>query len=228
MIRGTASVAASLLRRAATAATCSSEVARLAASSAKKPSATSTNASSIVALLPRRGAAFSSLSGPCFAASRSLTVATKPASQSRSFVAAALATAARLRGTANSMTSTSSSTTSLFATTRPPRHRLFSTSSLPPHPHPASPLLGPEAGIACGLSLASSRSLSKWLAFCAAWTFSMVVLGGVTRLTRSGLSMTSWSFAGERPPMSSEGWELEFEEYKRHPVSSLRVGWLGF
>ena len=28
----------------------------------------------------------------------------------------------------------------------------------------------------------------------------MVVLGGVTRLTRSGLSMTDWKFSGERPP----------------------------
>ena len=30
----------------------------------------------------------------------------------------------------------------------------------------------------------------------------MVVLGGMTRLTRSGLSMTDWKFTGERPPTS--------------------------
>lgn len=34
------------------------------------------------------------------------------------------------------------------------------------------------------------------------WVASMVVLGGVTRLTRSGLSMTDWKFSGERPPQS--------------------------
>ena len=55
----------------------------------------------------------------------------------------------------------------------------------------------------------------------------MVVLGGVTRLTRSGLSMTSWSFAGERPPMSAEGWEEEFENYKRHPVRKFLFSWQG-
>lgn len=36
----------------------------------------------------------------------------------------------------------------------------------------------------------------------AAWVASMVVLGGITRLTRSGLSMTDWKFTGETPPQS--------------------------
>lgn len=45
----------------------------------------------------------------------------------------------------------------------------------------------------------------------------MVVLGGVTRLTRSGLSMTDWKLTGERPPLSLKDWRVEFEKYKASP-----------
>ena len=44
-----------------------------------------------------------------------------------------------------------------------------------------------------------------------------VVLGGVTRLTESGLSMTDWNLAGRPPPMSTEEWLEEFEKYKLSP-----------
>ena len=226
MNRVTAFAASSLLRRAATtAAGCASSEAALAAqSSAKKLSATSSiNASwRPPSPCPARGA-FSSLSGPSFAASRSVAVAMKRCSQSRAFVAAALATAARLRGTGRQSRNVDNDEDEELVAVDS-RDLVARSSRLLAAPPPAPPaLLGPEAGIACGLSLESSRALSKWLAFCAAWTFSMVVLGGVTRLTRSGLSMTSWSFAGERPPMSESGWEQEFEEYKRHPVSLVVV-----
>ena len=42
----------------------------------------------------------------------------------------------------------------------------------------------------------------------------MVVLGGVTRLTKSGLSMVDWSFQGRLPPRSQGEWEAEFQKYK--------------
>ncbi|OAE27545.1 hypothetical protein AXG93_2225s1060 [Marchantia polymorpha subsp. ruderalis] len=45
----------------------------------------------------------------------------------------------------------------------------------------------------------------------------MVVLGGVTRLTRSGLSMTDWKFAGGLPPITREEWEVEFAKYQASP-----------
>ena len=64
---------------------------------------------------------------------------------------------------------------------------------------------------------ASRRSVGRWLALCSAWVFSMVVLGGVTRLTRSGLSMTEWRFAGERPPITLEDWRQEFAKYRASP-----------
>ncbi|CDY17386.1 BnaA10g10200D [Brassica napus] len=59
--------------------------------------------------------------------------------------------------------------------------------------------------------------VGTWLFGSAAWVFSMVVLGGVTRLTRSGLSMTDWKFTGEFPPLSDEAWAKEFEKYKQSP-----------
>ena len=45
----------------------------------------------------------------------------------------------------------------------------------------------------------------------------MVVLGGMTRLTRSGLSMTDWKFTGRLPPLTDEDWLVEFEKYKQSP-----------
>lgn len=56
--------------------------------------------------------------------------------------------------------------------------------------------------LGAGLSSGASRAISLWLGGCAAWVFSMVVLGGMTRLTRSGLSMTEWKFTGEKAPSS--------------------------
>nr|XP_033508477.1 cytochrome c oxidase assembly protein COX15 isoform X2 [Nicotiana tomentosiformis] len=61
------------------------------------------------------------------------------------------------------------------------------------------------------------KMVGIWLFASAAWVFSMVVLGGVTRLTRSGLSMTDWKFTGSLPPLTDEDWLIEFEKYKQSP-----------
>lgn len=63
----------------------------------------------------------------------------------------------------------------------------------------------------------AQKMVGIWLFGSAAWVFSMVILGGVTRLTRSGLSMTDWKFTGGLPPLSEEDWLLEFEKYKQSP-----------
>ncbi|KAI9187242.1 hypothetical protein LWI28_025876 [Acer negundo] len=63
----------------------------------------------------------------------------------------------------------------------------------------------------------AQKMVGIWLFGSAAWVFSMVVLGGVTQLTRSGLSMTDWKFTGGRPPLSDEEWFQEFEKYKQSP-----------
>lgn len=62
------------------------------------------------------------------------------------------------------------------------------------------------------------RAVAKWLLICCALVFVMVVLGGVTRLTGSGLSMVDWRpISGVLPPMSDEGWRKVFEMYQQTP-----------
>ncbi|MQL86907.1 hypothetical protein Taro_019440 [Colocasia esculenta] len=64
---------------------------------------------------------------------------------------------------------------------------------------------------------AARKKVGIWLFGCSAWVFSLVVLGGITRLTRSGLSMTDWKFTGRLPPLSEDEWKLEFEKYQQSP-----------
>lgn len=55
--------------------------------------------------------------------------------------------------------------------------------------------------------------------------FSTVVVGGLTRLTESGLSMVDWSLLGRRPPANDEEWEAMFASYKEFPeYQRLRSG----
>ena len=49
-----------------------------------------------------------------------------------------------------------------------------------------------------------SRTVGWWLAGCAGMCVGAVVLGGVTRLTESGLSMTDWNLVGRPPPTSAQ------------------------
>ena len=49
-----------------------------------------------------------------------------------------------------------------------------------------------------GLPERVQRQMFWWMTGTAAWVYSLVVLGGLTRLTRSGLSMTEWKFTGVR------------------------------
>jgi cytochrome c oxidase assembly protein subunit 15 len=62
------------------------------------------------------------------------------------------------------------------------------------------------------------RGIALWLFGCAAMIFLMVVIGGVTRLTESGLSITEWQpISGVIPPLSDGDWTREFEHYKAIP-----------
>ncbi len=59
-------------------------------------------------------------------------------------------------------------------------------------------------------------ALSKWLLFVAALVVAMVVVGGITRLTESGLSITQWNpIAGAVPPLSQADWQAEFDLYRQ-------------
>ena len=64
----------------------------------------------------------------------------------------------------------------------------------------------------------NNRLVARWLLACCALVFVMVVLGGVTRLTGSGLSMVDWRpVTGILPPMSDEAWQRTFEMYQQTP-----------
>jgi heme a synthase len=64
----------------------------------------------------------------------------------------------------------------------------------------------------------NERQLGAWLLVCCAILFSLVVLGGVTRLTGSGLSITDWRpVTGVLPPMSEQGWQEAFDLYRASP-----------
>lgn len=61
-------------------------------------------------------------------------------------------------------------------------------------------------------------ALANWLLAVAALVVAMVVVGGVTRLTESGLSITEWKpVAGAIPPLSEADWQAQFEAYKHIP-----------
>ena len=64
----------------------------------------------------------------------------------------------------------------------------------------------------------SQRAVARWLFFVSFLLLAMVVLGGVTRLTDSGLSITEWKpVTGALPPLSAEAWEQEFANYRQIP-----------
>jgi cytochrome c oxidase assembly protein subunit 15 len=62
------------------------------------------------------------------------------------------------------------------------------------------------------------RSLSNLLLLVAALVFAMVVVGGITRLTESGLSITQWKpISGAIPPLTHGDWQRAFDLYKQIP-----------
>jgi cytochrome c oxidase assembly protein subunit 15 len=64
----------------------------------------------------------------------------------------------------------------------------------------------------------SSRALRLWLVVVAGLIFAMILVGGATRLTESGLSIVEWKpLTGMIPPLSESAWQAEFEKYKTIP-----------
>ena len=65
---------------------------------------------------------------------------------------------------------------------------------------------------------AQNRAVATWLLICCGLVFAMVVLGGVTRLTGSGLSMVDWRpLMGILPPIGDAEWQRVFEMYQQSP-----------
>lgn len=62
------------------------------------------------------------------------------------------------------------------------------------------------------------RAIANWLLACVLLVTLMVFIGGVTRLTESGLSIVEWKLiSGTLPPMNEQAWQAEFDAYKQTP-----------
>lgn len=62
-----------------------------------------------------------------------------------------------------------------------------------------------------------SKAVEYWLYLGIILVLAMVVIGGMTRLTHSGLSMVHWTFHGSLPPMNDASWQDEFLRYQESP-----------
>jgi cytochrome c oxidase assembly protein subunit 15 len=85
--------------------------------------------------------------------------------------------------------------------------------------------MNPESQIASKDRI-NDRRIAIWLLICCVLVFAMVILGGVTRLTGSGLSMVEWDpIFGFIPPMDQAEWERVFTLYQASPeYQKINVG----
>ncbi len=67
--------------------------------------------------------------------------------------------------------------------------------------------------------------LARWLALVAVLIIAIVVVGGITRLTESGVSITQWNvISGTLPPLGEAAWQTEFSKYQQTPQYILVNG----
>lgn len=72
-------------------------------------------------------------------------------------------------------------------------------------------------------SVSNQRTIALWLFVCCATIFCMIMLGGVTRLTGSGLSMVDWApIMGVVPPLNDTEWAEVFARYQQFPEYKIK------
>ena len=72
------------------------------------------------------------------------------------------------------------------------------------------------------------KGITRWLVITYLMIFLMVIIGGITRLTGSGLSMVDWHpLMGALPPLNDADWMAVFEHYKQSPQYQLVNHWMG-
>ena len=87
-----------------------------------------------------------------------------------------------------------------------------------PYPGAARANAGPAADWPLAIPEHRRRWIRLWLWSIAAMTFAVVVVGGITRLTLSGLSIVDWQpLMGVIPPLSEEQWQHAFDQYRQFP-----------
>lgn len=83
----------------------------------------------------------------------------------------------------------------------------------------ATPTMGPGT--------AARRAVAIWLLAVAGMVFAIVVIGGLTRLTESGLSIVSWRpFTGWLPPLGEAAWQEVFSQYQAYPEFQKVNAWM--
>jgi cytochrome c oxidase assembly protein subunit 15 len=74
----------------------------------------------------------------------------------------------------------------------------------------------------------NNNFIQFWLFFTAFMVFAMAVIGAITRLTESGLSMVEWKpLIGALPPLSQKEWDRVFSLYQQTPEFRLKNSWMG-
>ncbi|SEM58221.1 cytochrome c oxidase assembly protein subunit 15 [Gemmobacter aquatilis] len=87
----------------------------------------------------------------------------------------------------------------------------------------ARPVSVPTPGLIDRGTAGARRAIRLWLLLIFALVAAMIVVGGLTRLTDSGLSITEWRpVTGALPPMDAAGWEAEFAKYQASPEYQLQ------
>ena len=70
------------------------------------------------------------------------------------------------------------------------------------------------------------RYIKFWLMTGVVMVFMQVVIGGITRLTDSGLSITEWAvIQGTIPPLNADAWEMARQEYMQHAIGQVNMKW---
>jgi cytochrome c oxidase assembly protein subunit 15 len=78
------------------------------------------------------------------------------------------------------------------------------------------------ASSASATQMSHDRQIAYWLFTLAGFVVMMVLVGGLTRLTDSGLSITEWEpIRGAIPPLSDAAWQIAFEKYQKIPEFTL-------
>jgi cytochrome c oxidase assembly protein subunit 15 len=83
-------------------------------------------------------------------------------------------------------------------------------------------VLSPSLAGSSGATRADGRAIGRWLAVVAAMIFVMIVIGALTRLTESGLSMVEWRpVTGWLPPLTEAAWQAELAKYAASPQGRI-------
>ncbi|MCB1721105.1 MAG: COX15/CtaA family protein, partial [Alphaproteobacteria bacterium] len=72
-----------------------------------------------------------------------------------------------------------------------------------------------------------NKLIAVWLYSCAFMVFAMIIIGAITRLSESGLSMVEWRpLMGALPPLNDAEWERVFTLYQESPEYEKKNTWM--